>query len=282
MVSQEKIETLKQILSGFGSVAVAYSGGIDSTLVLKVGYDCLGERAVALTAVSPSLPARELAEAQEIARQIGARHILIHSREVEDSRYLENTPSRCYFCKSEVYMQLLQRANELGINALVDGTNADDAGDHRPGLQAARQHGVRSPLQEAGLCKEETRQLGHQLGLPNWDKPAAACLSSRIPYGTRISLEMLSQVEQAERILHDLGMAQLRVRHHDQIARIEVGAEDFERLLANRQEIVTAFKQIGYQYVTLDLNGFRSGSMNEVLHKQRNLHGRRENSRTAG
>ena len=282
MVSKEKIETLQHIITGFDNVAVAYSGGIDSTLVLKISHDCLGEQAVGITAVSPSLPARELEQAQAIARQIGARHILIHSREVEDLRYLENTPSRCYFCKSEVYTQLVQHASQLGIHTLVDGTNADDADDHRPGLQAARQHGVRSPLQEAGFSKEEIRQLGRQLGLPNWDKPAAACLSSRIPYGTLISLETLSQVEQAERILHDLGLGQLRVRHHDQIARIEVEAVDFDRLLANRQAIVASFRQIGYQYVTLDLAGFRSGSMNEVLHKQRNLNGRRENSRIVG
>jgi pyridinium-3,5-biscarboxylic acid mononucleotide sulfurtransferase len=281
MVSPEKIENLKRILTALGSVAVAYSGGIDSTLLLKISHDCLGERAVALTAVSPSLPAFELDQAQAIARQIGARHILIHSQEVDDPRYQENTPSRCFFCKSEVYTQLVQRAGELGLNSVVDGTNADDASDHRPGLQAARQNGVRSPLQEAGLCKEDIRQLGRQLGLPNWDKPAAACLSSRIPYGTRISLAMLSQVEQAERILRDLGLGQLRVRHHDQIARIEVEVEDFDRLLANRQVIVSAFQQIGYQYVTLDLAGFRSGSLNEILHKQRSPHGRREDSRIA-
>lgn len=281
MVSPEKIETLKHILTDFDHVAVAYSGGIDSTLVLKVSYDCLGEGAVAITAVSPSLPARELEQAQAIARQIGARHILINSQEVADPRYLENTPSRCYFCKSEVYTQLVQRAAELGITALVDGSNADDAGDHRPGLQAARQHGVRSPLQEAGFSKEDVRQLSRQLGLPNWDKPAAACLSSRIPYGTRISIAMLSQVEQAERALHDLGLGQLRVRHHDQVARIEVEVKDFDRLLANRQAILAAFQQIGYQYVTLDLAGFRSGSMNEILHTQRNAHGRRQDSRIA-
>jgi pyridinium-3,5-biscarboxylic acid mononucleotide sulfurtransferase len=281
MVSQEKIENLKQILTGFGSVAVAYSGGIDSTLLLKLSHDCLGEHAVAITAVSPSLAAHELAQAKAIAEQIGAHHILIHSQEVEDPRYLENTPSRCYFCKSEVYTQLVQRAAELGIETLVDGTNADDAGDHRPGLQAARQHGVRSPLLEAGFSKEDIRQLGRQLGLPNWNKPAAACLSSRIPYGTRISLAMLSQVEQAERVLRDLGFGQLRVRLHDQIARIEVEPVDFDRLLAHRQTIIAAFQQIGYQYVTLDLAGFRSGSMNEILHKQKESHGRRQNSSIA-
>jgi uncharacterized protein len=274
MIFQDKIENLKQIITGYGRVAVAYSGGIDSTLLLKVSHDCLGEAAVAITAVSPSLPARELEQAQAIARQIGAPHILIHSQELDDPRYLENTPSRCYFCKSEVYTQLIKRAAELGIETLLDGTNADDAGDHRPGLQAARQQGVRSPLQEAGFTKVEIRQLGRQLGLPNWDKPAAACLSSRIPYGTRISLAMLSQVEQAERALHDLGLDQLRVRHHDQIARIEVEVEDFDRLLAHREEIITALQGIGYQYVTLDLAGFRSGSMNAILHPSRSQHGR--------
>lgn len=275
MLFRDKIENLKQIITGYGKVAVAYSGGIDSTLLLKVSHDCLGEKAVAITAVSPSLPALELEQAQAIAREIGAPHFIIHSQELEDPRYLENTPSRCFFCKSEVYTQLSQRAAELGIDTLVDGTNADDVSDHRPGLQAARQRGVRSPLQEAGLSKAEIRQLGRQLGLPNWDKPAAACLSSRIPYGTRISPAMLSQVEQAERALHDLGLDQLRVRHHDQVARIEVEVEDFDRLLAHREEIIAAFQEIGYQYVTLDLAGFRSGSMNAILHHPRSLHGRR-------
>lgn len=275
MLFRDKIENLKQIITGYGKVAVAYSGGIDSTLLLKVSHDCLGEKAVAITAVSPSLPALELEQAQAIAREIGAPHFIIHSQELEDPRYLENTPSRCFFCKSEVYTQLSQRAAELGIDTLVDGTNADDVSDHRPGLQAARQRGVRSPLQEAGLSKAEIRQLGRQLGLPNWDKPAAACLSSRIPYGTRISPAMLSQVEQAERALYDLGLDQLRVRHHDQVARIEVEVEDFDRLLAHREEIIAAFQEIGYQYVTLDLAGFRSGSMNAILHHPRSLHGRR-------
>ncbi len=247
------------------SVAVAYSGGVDSSLLLKVAHDCLGNRAVAVTAVSPSLPAGELAEAQEIARTIGARHVLLTSHETEDERYLANSPNRCYFCKREVYAELSEFARRAGLHAIVDGTNADDATDHRPGRQAAQEHGVRSPLLEAGLTKAEIRQLARQMGLPNWDKPAAACLSSRIPYGTPITLDMLSQVERAEQALKQLGVRQVRVRHHGQVARIEVDPADFPTLLAQRESIVRQLEDIGFAYIALDLVGFRSGSLNKGL-----------------
>jgi pyridinium-3,5-biscarboxylic acid mononucleotide sulfurtransferase len=217
---QEKQKNLTEIIRSMGSVAVAYSGGVDSTYLLKAAYDCLGEGAIALTAVSPSLPAQELAEAQQIASQIGARHVLIDSHETEDPRYLANTSARCYFCKTDVYSELVDYVRQNGFAFLVDGSNLDDMDDHRPGRQAAREHGVRSPLLEAGLSKEEVRLLARQAGLSNWDKPAAACLSSRIPYGTMVTIETLSQVEQAERILRNLGIRQVRVRHHDTIARI--------------------------------------------------------------
>jgi uncharacterized protein len=270
MDNQEKQKKLTEILRSLGSAAVAYSGGVDSTYLLQVAFDCLGERAVALTAVSPSLPAHELAEAQQIARQIGARHVLIDSHETEDPRYLANNSARCYFCKTDVYQELVDYAQHNGFAFVVDGSNLDDMDDHRPGRQAAREHGVRSPLLEAGLAKEEVRQLARQAGLPNWDKPAAACLSSRIPYGTMVTLEILSQVEQAERSLRNLGIRQVRVRHHDTIARIEVEPNDFDIILQHYKQIVSDFRSLGYIYVALDLAGFTSGSLNAVLNGKSN------------
>lgn len=263
LVSKQK--RLRQMLEDMESVVVAYSGGVDSALLLKLAHDCLNDRVVALTAVSASLAAHELEEAQSIAQQIGARHVLVESHETEDPNYLANAPNRCYFCKSDVFGRLIEYAQREGYRYVVDGTNADDVGDHRPGRQAARERGVRSPLQEAGLTKAEIRNLARALGLPNWDKPAAACLSSRIPYGTPITLENLSQVERAELALRQMGFRQLRVRHHEQIARIEVEPDEFDAVLAHRDQILEELEALGYTYVTLDLAGFRSGSMNEAI-----------------
>jgi pyridinium-3,5-biscarboxylic acid mononucleotide sulfurtransferase len=266
-MDNNKYLKLKQILEDLGSVIVAYSGGTDSTLVLKVAHDVLGDKAIAMTAVSASLAESERFEAQEVARLIGSTHILVETDETANPDYLANTLNRCFFCKNETYEKLIAYAQGHGFQAVVDGTNADDAHDIRPGRKAARVHHIRSPLLEAGLVKAEIRQLSKELGLPNWDKPAAACLSSRIPYGTTITLKALSQVEQAEALLRSLGLRQLRVRHHDTIARIEVDPSDFPILLEHRQKVVTSLKALGYTYVTFDLAGFRSGSLNETMKK---------------
>ena len=251
-----KYSQLKKIIAELGSsggIIVAYSGGTDSTLVLKIAHDVLGDHAIAMTAVSASLAATDRIEAQEIASLIGARHILVDTDETSNPEYLANTSNRCFFCKTDTYDKLAAYAQAHGFHTIVDGTNADDAHDYRPGRKAAHQHNVRSPLLEAGLTKAEIRELSRELGLPNWDKPAAACLSSRIPYGTTITLQALSQVERAEALVHSLGLRQLRVRHHDSIARIEVEPDDFPLLLKYRQQIVNGLKSLGYTYVTLDL-----------------------------
>jgi pyridinium-3,5-biscarboxylic acid mononucleotide sulfurtransferase len=262
---QSKVLKIKHSLQEMKSVIVAYSGGIDSTLMLQIAHETLGEQAIGITAVSASMPEKEREEAENIARKIGANYDTITSHETEDPRYLRNSPDRCFFCKSDVYSRLAAYAKDHGYQYIVDGTNADDVGDHRPGRQAASEQGVRSPMLEAGLTKNEIRSLAREYGLPNWDKPAAACLASRVPYGTLITIPMLSQIEKAEFALRGMGFHQLRVRHHDQIARIEIEESEFTQVMEKKAEIVTALKEIGYAYVTLDLAGFRSGSMNEVL-----------------
>jgi uncharacterized protein len=261
----EKLVRLRELLSEMGSVLVAYSGGLDSAFVLAVAHQVLGERAVALTAVSPSLPAREREDAQRIAGALGARHELCDSNEIHNPSYAANPSDRCFHCKSELYSITSRRVHELGLMHVVNGTNVDDLGDYRPGLEAAKRAGVRSPLVEAGLRKQEVRELARELGLDFWDKPAAACLSSRLPYGTAVTPERLSQIEKLEDGLQALGLKQVRVRFHDQLARIEVGAEELPRAFAEREVIVRLGREAGFTFVTLDLAGYKTGSLNQLL-----------------
>jgi uncharacterized protein len=267
-MDQVQENTLRQILRDMQRVLVAYSGGIDSTLLAVVAQQELGHNAVAVTAVSPSLPGADLAEAKAIAQQFGCAHVLIESHEVENPDYQANTPLRCYFCKHEVYGELVEYGREHGFQFIIDGTNLDDVGDIRPGRKAAAEYGVRSPLIEAQFTKQDVRDLARALGIPNWDKPSAACLSSRIPHGTAVTIQLLSQVEQAEMVVRGLGIRQARVRHHGEIARLEVPPDDFEIVLAQREKIVEQLRAIGYTFVALDLVGYRMGSLNELI-KQR-------------
>ncbi len=262
---RRKWEILQRSIRDWRRVIVAYSGGVDSSLVLKVAYDVLGEDVLGVIADSPSLPREELQAALEVARHIGARVRIIETEELDNPAYAANPTNRCYFCKATLHDALWAIARAEGYRYILDGTNADDVGDYRPGQQAARERGVRSPLLEAGLTKADVRALARYLGLPNWNKPAMACLSSRVPYGTPITRQVLRQIETAEAALHRLGFTQCRVRHHGTVARIEVPLADFPRLLAVRERVIQAVRAAGYTYVTLDLAGFRSGSGNEVL-----------------
>lgn len=268
---QEKYERLKSIVAQAGKAAVAFSGGVDSSLLLKVCYDVLGQDVLAVTASSESFPERELKAARAVARTIGCRHLIIRTHELELPGFSGNPPNRCYLCKKELFGKIREIAAQEGIQVIFDGTNADDSGDYRPGRRAAREAGVRSPLEEAGLGKEELRSLSRKLGLPNWDSPSFACLASRFPYHTKITAPALRQVEQAEAFLWQLGMRVFRVRHHGTVARIELGQEEMRRLWEESMApaVVKALKSFGYKYVALDLEGYRSGSMNETLGEEK-------------
>ena len=262
-----KLERLRERLRVIGSAAVAFSSGVDSTFLLRVAHEELGERVVAVTARSHTFPKRELYEAAAFCRAEGVRHEVIDSEELDIPGFAENPPDRCYHCKRELFGRLLAFALENGLAAVLDGSNIDDDGDYRPGRRAIRELGIVSPLHEAGLTKAEIRALSREMGLPTSDKPSFACLASRFPYGERITAATLARVEKAEQWLLDagFGLRQLRVRSHGDMARIEVPSDDIPRLAARAAEIAAAFKDLGFAYVTLDLLGYRTGSMNEVL-----------------
>ena len=265
--TEKKMEFLKQALKNLGSAAIAFSSGVDSTFLLKMAHEVLGEHAVAITAKSDSFPKRELEEAEAFCKKEGIRQIMFESRELELPGFAQNPPNRCYLCKKAFLEKIKEIAKENGISFVAEGSNVDDEGDYRPGMQAVAELGIQSPLRAAGLTKREIRLLSKKMGLDTWDKPSFACLSSRFPYGEVITKERLAMVQQGEQLLQELGFSQFRVRIHGRMARIEVLPEDFPKLLQEetRNQITEKFREYGFAYAAMDLKGYRTGSMNEVL-----------------
>jgi uncharacterized protein len=262
----EKLKNLRRNLFQLDSAVIAFSGGVDSSLLVKLAFDVLAEQCLAVIGSSDTYPQAELEEAVRIAQEVGINYLVINTEELKDGKFADNSIQRCYYCKTELFQKLNSLAKERGYACILDGANADDGLDYRPGRLAGKEMGVRSLLEEAGISKEEVRQLAKELGLSNWAKPSLACLASRIPYGQKITLESLKQVELAESVLRQHNFRQVRVRHHQTIARLELPKEDFARLSGSvLDEVVTKLKELGFIYITLDLQGLRSGSMNEVL-----------------
>jgi uncharacterized protein len=267
MVIEQKLDLLKALLKEMNLAVLAYSGGVDSSLLLRAASEVMGPRLIAVTAVSETYPAGELPPAREFARSLGVTHKVIPTEELASEDFVKNTRERCYHCKSELFAKLRQIADSEGISFVIEGSNTDDLNDYRPGRKAAQEYGIRSPLVEAGFSKADVRECARMLNLPVWDKPSLACLSSRIPYGTRITPQILRIVQAAEDHLRAYGFRQVRVRHYGETARIEVAREDFSRLVSGdvREGVTAAFKELGYSYVCLDLEGYRTGSMNEIF-----------------
>jgi uncharacterized protein len=264
---EEKLEQLKKTLREMGTVLIAYSGGVDSSFLAVTAHEVLGQNSLAVFASSPVAPPMEKEAAGSLAHQFGLRFRIIESNEMDNPDFVANPPERCYYCKRELFSELKPIALAEGLKWVADGTNADDLSDYRPGRKASAEAGIRSPLLEVGLTKAEIRQLSHAQGLPTWDRPASPCLASRIPYGTPVTAETLNKIARGEKYLHSLGLRQVRLRHHGDIARIELDQPDMAKIIKTdiRQGIIEHFKALGYKYVTLDLTGYRTGSLNEFL-----------------